>query len=231
MTELTAADISAVLRQRPPANTPAWRVLLRDWSAVLAAESPKAVIKLAEQLVGRGTWERLTAYELVANHPRGILELEPASVHRLAKGLCDWPGVDTFGCYVAGPAWRDGHLPTRDVQGWACSPDRWQRRLALVCTVALNVRARGGQGDAPMTLRICRQLIEDRDDMVVKALSWALRALVSRDREAVRQFFAAHDAGLAARVTREVGNKLRTGLKNPRLGNKRVLQHRFRRTR
>jgi 3-methyladenine DNA glycosylase AlkD len=231
MTELTAADISAVLRQRPPANTPAWRVLLKDWSAALAAEPPKAVIKLAEQLVGRGTWERLTAYELVSNHPRGILELEPASVHRLAKGLCDWPGVDTFGCHVAGPSWRDGQLSTRDVHGWARSPDRWQRRLALVCTVALNVRARGGHGDASMTLGVCRRLVEDRDDMVVKALSWALRALVRWDREAVRQFLVEHDARLAARVTREVGTKLRTGLKNPRLGNSLVLPQRFRRSR
>jgi 3-methyladenine DNA glycosylase AlkD len=227
MTDLTAADISAVLRQRRPANTPAWRLLLKGWSAELAGEAPKVVIKLAEQLVSRGTWERLTAYELVANHPRGISELEPVSVHRLAKGLCDWPGVDTFGCYVAGPAWRDGHLATRDVHGWARSPDRWQRRLALVCTVALNVRARGGQGDASMTLRVCRQLVEDRDDMVVKALSWALRALVIWDREAVRQFLVEHDAGLAGRVKREVGNKLRTGLKNPRLRNKRALPRRL----
>jgi 3-methyladenine DNA glycosylase AlkD len=101
------------------------------------------------------------------------------------------------------------------VHAWTRSADRWQRRLALVCTVALNVRARGGQGDAERTLGVCRRLVGDRDDMVVKALSWALRALVYWDREAVRLFLAQHDARLAARVTREVGNKLRTGVKNP----------------
>jgi len=37
-----------------------------------------------------------------------------------------------------------------------------------------------------------------------------------RDPDAVRAFLAAHDAVLAARVKREVRNKLRTGLKNPR---------------
>ena len=50
--------------------------------------------------------------------------------------------------------------------------------------------------------------------MVVKALSWALRELVVRDPGAVRTFLDEHD--LAARVRREVTNKLQTGLKQPR---------------
>jgi 3-methyladenine DNA glycosylase AlkD len=31
------------------------------------------------------------------------------------------------------------------------------------------------------TLEVCRALIDDRDDMVVKALSWALRELANRN--------------------------------------------------
>jgi 3-methyladenine DNA glycosylase AlkD len=87
------------------------------------------------------------------------------------------------------------------------------RRAALVSTVPLNLAAAGGTGDAPRTLDICRRLVDDRDDMVVKALSWALRELVARDREAVRGFLADHDARLAARVRREVATKLDTGRK------------------
>ena len=52
--------------------------------------------------------------------------------------------------------------------------------------------------------------------MVIKALSWALRALVVHDAGAVRQFLADHEDRLAARVKREVRHKLTTGLKNPR---------------
>jgi 3-methyladenine DNA glycosylase AlkD len=51
--------------------------------------------------------------------------------------------------------------------------------------------------------------------MVVKALSWALRELVVHDPAAVEAFLAQHEAVLAARVEREVRNKLETGLKNP----------------
>ena len=83
-----------------------------------------------------------------------------------------------------------------------------------MATVALNVRARGGRGDVARTLELCRRAVADRDDMVIKAVSWALRSLIQWDREAVSRFVTAHDDVLASRVKREVGTKLRTGRKN-----------------
>jgi 3-methyladenine DNA glycosylase AlkD len=78
----------------------------------------------------------------------------------------------------------------------------------------LNVESHGGAGDAKRTLAIATLLIDDREDMVVKALSWALRCLVNWDRAAVEAFLAEHDERLAARVERETRTKLRTGKKN-----------------
>jgi len=66
------------------------------------------------------------------------------------------------------------------------------------------------------TLDVCRMLVNDRDDMVVKAMSWALRELVVHDAGAVSEVLSEHEDELAARVKREVRNKLRTGLKNPK---------------
>jgi 3-methyladenine DNA glycosylase AlkD len=63
-------------------------------------------------------------------------------------------------------------------------------------------------------------LVQDHDDMVVKAMSWALRELVVHDPEAVRVFLAEYDAVLAAQVKHEVQNKLQTGLKTPRRTNR-----------
>jgi 3-methyladenine DNA glycosylase AlkD len=52
-------------------------------------------------------------------------------------------------------------------------------------------------------------------DMVVKALSWSLRELAKHDPAPVTSFLAVEQARLAARVKREVGNKLTTGVKTP----------------
>ena len=120
--------------------------------------------------------------------------------------------VDTFGRFVSGMAWQRGLIPDEAVERWAGSPDRWWRRAALVSTVPLNLRAAGGRGDTERTLRICRLLVADRDDMVVKAMSWALRQLVEWDAAAVRRFL--EEEPVAARVRREVTTKLETGRKN-----------------
>jgi 3-methyladenine DNA glycosylase AlkD len=157
---------------------------------------------------------RFLGYELIAEHPAARARLNARLIERLGRELGDWGMVDAFGCAITGPAWREGQLSDGMIKRWARSPDRWRRRLALVSTVPLNVKARGGFGDAPRTVAICTLLVDDRDDMVVKALSWALRSLARRDPVAVRRFLARHDSRLPARVRREVGNLLRTGRKS-----------------
>ena len=102
-----------------------------------------------------------------------------------------------------------------EVRAWARSPDLWWRRTALVSTVALNMKSRGGKGDSVRTLMICRLLAHDTEPMVAKGLSWALRALIPVDREGVEAFLDERGETLPALVRREVKNKLRTGKKNP----------------
>jgi hypothetical protein len=214
MTAPTATTIKAALRRTPPQNVPAWRIIRRRWSRELRDSPATAVIGVALGIVDDGFWSRITAYELIAHHRRCLAALSAATVVRLGRGLSDWASVDTYACYIAGPAWREGVLSTRQVHLWLESDDRWLRRTGIVCTVALNVRARGGRGDTARTLAVCTKVVADRDDMVVKALSWALRSLVEWDRGAVESFLAKHRDALAARVTREVTTKLRTGRKN-----------------
>jgi 3-methyladenine DNA glycosylase AlkD len=127
--------------------------------------------------------------------------------------MSSWGEVDSFACYVAGRAWRDGQISDRTIESWTKSANRWWRRAALVSTVPLNVKAQGGSGDARRTLMVCGLLVEDRDPTVVKAMSWALRALAVRDPDAVRAFLKEYEGGLAPLVKREVRNKLETGRK------------------
>src|SRR5215831_11277489 len=101
---------------------------------------------------------------------------------------------------LSGPAWCEHQVPDAQIEGWAHSPDHWWRRAALVSTVPLNLKARGGCGDTVRTLLICRLLVADRQDFVVKALSWALRELSTRDPQSVRDFMGEYQGWLAARV-------------------------------
>jgi 3-methyladenine DNA glycosylase AlkD len=210
------SDIRSDLRRHGEGTVGAVRLVRRKWSKVLKNEPAALVMDVVMTLAGAGTWpERLVAFELLESHPGAFAMLNATCVTALAAGFADWASVDHFGVTVAGPAWRDGLIPDAAVHTWTESDDRWRRRLALVSTVRLNTPARGTTGDATRTLAVCRRLIADRDDMVVKAMSWALRELAKRDPGAVKRFLKDEGGDLAARVKREVTNKLTTGLKNP----------------
>jgi 3-methyladenine DNA glycosylase AlkD len=210
------AEIRAELRALGSAPTAQIRELRRRFSRRLASASAADVVRVALALVDEpGFAYRFVGYELVARHRAALASLRATELEALGRGLDSWEKVDTFGCYLAGPAWREAQVPDAVVHAWARSDDRWMRRAALVCTVALNNRARGGRGDTARTLALCEMLLRDRDDMVVKAMSWALRELSKRDPGAAADFLARHRDELAPRVVRELTNKLTTGLKNP----------------
>jgi len=209
-------EIEARAASFPKPNTKPLRTLRREYSKRLAATPAAQVITIATALIENRRVHRFVGDELIATHPATMSLVNLALLKRLGKGMCTWDQVDCFACYLSGPAWREGQIKDAAVIQWANSKDRWWRRAALVSTVPLNLKARGGQGDATRTLRICKLLLEDRDDMVVKALSWALRALAVRDPKAVEAFLKEHKPRLASRVLREVNHKLTTGLKNPK---------------
>jgi 3-methyladenine DNA glycosylase AlkD len=211
-----AVEIAKRVDELPKQNVPPVRAVRREYSKRIKGAEPREVVELAKELYRQRRVHRFFGDELIANH-KGALETLPArAIESLGKGMDSWDQVDCFGGYLSGPAWRQGMMDDETIHRWIESPDRWWRRAALVSTVALNAKARGGTGDPKRTLAVCERLIEDRDDMVVKAMSWALRALGERDPEAVRGFVDEHRSELAARVVREVENKLRTGLKNPK---------------
>ena len=197
-------------------TTEAIRNVRRRFSSQLAQAPRQLVVALALQLVRHAAVPRFVAYELILYHSQALRSLTAKSLENLGAGNNSWGEVDAFACYLAGPAWREGQVSDALIRRWASSRDRWWRRTAVASTVALNNKARGGRGDTGRTLMICEMLTADRDDMVVKALSWALRELSKRDPKSVRSFLGKYEGLLAARVVREVKSKLKTGLKNPR---------------
>lgn len=196
-------------------NTATERAICRKYAGLVRLYPPEYVLDFARALIFTHGL-RWQAYELIQAHKAAFLSLGEAELVQLGQGINSWWSTDSFARTLSGPAWRDGQVSDELIVKWAGSPDLWWRRAALVSTVAFNIRSRGGKGDVPRTLAICRLLVADHEDMVAKALSWALRELVYFDPTAVEGFLKEHGQALAGRVKREVGNKLRIGLKNPR---------------
>lgn len=211
------AEVRGRVRAASGSTVPELRRVRRGLSAVCRDMGPESVLEAAVELL-RGETEvpRWLVYELVHHHAPSMTALDADRLLRLGEGMASWGDVDPFACYLSGPVWREGRVADAEIHRWAASPDRWWRRAALVSTVPLNNTARGGRGDAERTLVVCGLLHGDRDDMVVKAMSWALRELSKKDRGAVESHVEKYRDVLAARVVREVERKLATGLKDPR---------------
>ncbi|MEJ2217105.1 MAG: DNA alkylation repair protein [Gemmatimonadota bacterium] len=194
---------------------PALRVVVRRYTSQLADAPPEDVVALAIELVNRRTHEgRQTGWEIVGRRRDAMALLDRDLLERLGRGNDNWASVDGFAVTLSGVVWRQGGITDQDIADWAASRDRWWRRTALVSTVPLNKKSRGGTGDVPRTLAVCERLAKDREPMVAKALSWALRDIVPRDRHAVERFLDRHGEVLPALVKREVRNKLETGRKS-----------------
>ncbi len=204
-----AAEFIRELESLPELSTVPMRKLRRKYSKRLITKDALYVLEVVRSILNSGK-HRWIAYEFIQDHPGAFHSLNRISLEALGRGMNSWSSVDCFSRTLSGPAWRDGMISGDTIRDWARSEDRWWRRAALVSTVALNMRSYGGRGDVTNTLAICEMLIEDHDDMVVKALSWALRELIIHDPGEVAKFIRVHDGVLTARVKREVRNKLQT---------------------
>ena len=207
-------EIHARLDQLTVPSTPMIRAVRMEFSRRIAVSPPESVVQLALHLLDQNSdLLRFFSYELVNRHRPALEQLTADDLLKLGKGLNSWSSVDCFAMYLSGPRWAQGRISDRMIATWARSKDRWWRRTALVSTVVLS--RRGNPDDLRRVLKICSLLGEDKEDMVVKALSWALREMAKKHPEEARAFLEEHKHTLAARVVREVNNKLKTGLKTP----------------
>jgi 3-methyladenine DNA glycosylase AlkD len=106
----------------------------------------------------------------------------------------NWDLVDVSAENILGP-WLLGR-PRDLLDALAQSDSLWERRVALLTTFAF-IKA----GDASTTFALCERLLDDRRDLIQKAVGWMLREVGKRvDRALLTDFLDrhAHDMGRTA---------------------------------
>ena len=196
-------------------RTPDFRVLIKEWWIEIKNWPPEKLIGFAKELVATRIFEcNQLAFELLSKNKNALSLLKLKDLEELGKNMDNWATTDCFSVMLSGWVWRENQITDSDVLNWLETGNLWWRRTAVVSTVALNLRSRGGKGDAKRTLMICEKVINDRENMIVKALSWALRELSKSDKQAVEIFMKKYHSQMAGLARREVYTKLETGRKN-----------------
>ena len=104
-------------------------------------------------------------------------------IDRFCAACTSWGLVDDFAINVLQPLLRKYPQQVLQlVEGWTRSPIRWKRRASMV----IFTRNIGASGEfSQETLRLCEALLWDQDDLVQKAVGWALKDTMRGAKERV----------------------------------------------
>jgi 3-methyladenine DNA glycosylase AlkD len=124
------------------------KIIVKELIAVTRSLSSRIKIELAIKLVDCNIFEcQHIAYILLHEDKKVFSFLTLEDLDRMDKNLDNWASVDTFSVYIYGVAWRIGIISDEKVKELISSKDHWQRRIAVVSTVSLNLKSQGGTGD------------------------------------------------------------------------------------
>jgi 3-methyladenine DNA glycosylase AlkD len=163
-------------------RVPALRALVREYRGV-------SIDPIAELL--RSPWHetRLLAVLLLADaYGRADADGREA-IYRLylasTRYINNWDLVDSSAPQVVGAHLEEGDRGI--LEELARSESLWERRIAILATQHFIRR-----GDFATTLRIAEVLVDDRHDLIHKAVGWMLREVGNRDRAAEEAFLRRH---------------------------------------
>ena len=196
-------------------RVPQLRDIARAWRRAHQQIAREDLMALVEALWdGRSREERLLVIYLLGHYKRWIPDLTWAHFERWRQDLDNWEITDGLGQWVLA-LWLLGDPKARlaHLRNLIADEDVWSRRLALVATTPIN-RGHTGFTIPNLTLELVDRVKEERHPMITKAVSWALREMTRSHPDQVAAYLEENREVLAAHVVREVGNKLRTGLKS-----------------
>jgi len=101
------------------------------------------------------------------------------------KHVNNWDLVDSSAPYLLDQASPDL------LRKLAKSKSLWDRRIAIIATFA-----RISKHEFALTLQIAEMLLKDKEDLIHKAVGWALREVGKKDQETLLKFLNTHAAAM-----------------------------------
>jgi 3-methyladenine DNA glycosylase AlkD len=129
-----------------------------------------ALVILSAQFKTAATAERENIVRFYLNH---------------TERINNWDLVDASAPYIIGEYLKGQSRELLD--RLARSPNLWERRIAIISTLAL-IR----NGEIADTFRIAKLLLPDQHDLIHKAIGWTLRETGKISRPALLQFLQQH---------------------------------------
>jgi 3-methyladenine DNA glycosylase AlkD len=157
--------------------------------------------------------ERLAALVILVRRYGRADEQERQRIYDLYLGntanVNGWDLVDVSAPHIVGAHLLDRGGAERGIlDRLASSLSVWERRIAIMATFAF-VRA----GECNETLRLAHVLLEDKHDLIHKAVGWMLREVGKRDEELLVGFLQQHAGEMPRTMLRYAVERLDASLR------------------
>jgi 3-methyladenine DNA glycosylase AlkD len=173
-------------------KVPKLREVVREFRGVPIAEAEMLLQSPMHECRAVALLLLVWAFEQ-GEHPiqKGIYQLYMRNTHRINN----WDLVDASAReIVGGYLWQRSRRPLYRL---ARSRSLWERRIAVVATY--HFLRRGDFGD---TFGIARLLLDDKEDLIHKAVGWMLREVGKRDQKAAEEFLVQNYRGMPRTMLR-----------------------------
>jgi 3-methyladenine DNA glycosylase AlkD len=199
-------------------SVPDRRAMARAWVAAHRKAPAADALAVVESLLDGVSHEEKTLATLILRYSDAARRaVGPDDVDRWLGKLNGWAEVDslcqnlfTVEDFAADwPSWK------RLIEALSLSADINKRRAALVLLIG-PVHYSPDPRFRDLAFVVLGRLKSERPILITKAVSWLLRAMLTRHRDAVAAYLAANEASLPKIAIRETKTKLMTGTKSGR---------------
>lgn len=197
-------------------SVPATRAMAKKWVKENREISFWEFKRLLDSLFsGNSVEEKCFGPKLLEYSPNLRKLIAPADVDRWLNYLEGWAEVDSlcqnlFTAQDLDRFWKDWE---KYLFKWAKDKNVHKRRASLVLLTG-PVSSSTDHKFSKVAFRNIDALINEREILITKAISWLLRSLIKNHKDGVAQYLSANKNSLPKIAVRETETKLTTGKKN-----------------
>jgi 3-methyladenine DNA glycosylase AlkD len=137
---------------------------------------------------------------------RGLLDLaDMPALERMLRESVNWDQVDEIAVHLVGAVLRRDQRALESIRRWSRDDSFWMRRAALLSQL---LPFREGAGDRALFYSLARDMMEEKEFFIRKAIGWVLRDIARLQPEEVARFVAENRERMSGVTFREATRHL-----------------------
>jgi 3-methyladenine DNA glycosylase AlkD len=187
-------------------SVPQIRRIAKDFRAANRRTSKSVLWGLCQTLwAGSFHEERALAIFLLDEY-RALLDYsDMPSLEEMLRGSVNWDQVDEISVHLVGAVLERDQRAFEYLQKWRRDGNFWMRRASLLSQLLLFRR---GRGDRALFYALAREMMEEKEFFIRKAIGWVLRDISRREPEEVFRFVAENKPRMSGVTLREATRRL-----------------------